>query len=136
MTPSRRTFIGKLSMLAAAVAIPSVGWAIGKKKKKKKKAAAAAGDAGAAMAVVDVTNKKDSNVATLLALNYVANVKEAIANKDVTVAEKGGIKPEAQGCKNCVLAVKDGDNYKCQLVPAGKFYVHPEGWCTSWNPKA
>ena len=134
MTPSRRTFIGKLSVLAAAAVIPNLGWAIGKKKKKKKAAAAAAG--GGAMSVVDVNNKKDSNVATLLAVNYVANVKEAIANKDVTVAEKGGVKPEAQGCKNCVLGVKDGDNYKCQLVPAAKFYVHADGWCTSWNPKS
>jgi hypothetical protein len=132
MTPSRRTFIGKLSVMAAIAVIPNLGWAIGKKKKK----ADAGGGAKGAMSVVDVNDKKDSNVATLLALNYVANVKQAIANKDVTVAEKGGIKAEAQGCKNCVLAVKDGDNYKCQLVPAAKFYVHPEGWCTSWNPKA
>jgi len=125
MIPSRRKFVATLSVLAAALAVPQVGWALKKKKKKKK-----SDDKAAGKKLMDIT-ADDPQAKQAAGLNYVADVQEAI--KKGLAKEKMGVAAAKQNCANCVLVKKEGDKYACQLF--SDWYVHEKGWCTTWSKK-
>jgi len=75
---------------------------------------------------------------TAKALSYVHDASKADPAKKV---ERGGVKPEAQLCSNCMfkqgelkeVSGQEGKWIGCQLFPGQ--LVNVNGWCQSWQPK-